>query len=138
MDYVQAWKARKIQLIIVNIICAIIGVWAGLSYGNIFAGLIMWILGAWVVGTIVASFTKTGDKISTLVFSVGAAFFAGMLGAAFEGRSAELFAIVFLWNFFKACIGLMILGVILCFEFVVFPVTTIVYFVKSRHQMVTV
>lgn len=137
MDYVQAWKVRKIQLIIVNIICAIIGVWAGLSYGNILFGLFTWILGAWVVGTIVASFTKTGDKISTLAYSVGAAVFAGMLGAAFEGRNAELFAIVLLWNAVKASIGVIIIGVILCFEFVVFPVTTIVYFVKSRQQMVT-
>ena len=45
-----------------------------------------------------------------------------------------LWAIVFTWNVIKVTLGMMIVAALLVFEIVIFPITTIYYFVKSRQE----
>lgn len=134
MFYAHAWKVRKIQLIVVNVIFAVLGAYVGVSDRNIAEGALIWLVGSWMVGTIISAFTKSGDKVSALAYTVGAAVFSGMALSLSEGGSA-LWAIVFTWNAIKASVGMMILAAILVFEFVIFPITTIYYFVKSRQEI---
>lgn len=137
MFYAHAWKVRKIQLIIVNVIFAMLGAYAGVADYNILEGAAIWLFGSWMVSSTVSAFTKTGDKVSALAYTVGAAVFSGMALSLFEGGSTFC-ALVFTWNAIKASIGMMILAAILVFEFVIFPITTIYYFVKSRQELALV
>lgn len=134
MFYVHAWKVRKIQMIIVNVIFAVLGAYAGAADHNILEGAVIWLFGSWMVSAIVSAFTKTGDKVSALAYSVGAAVFSGMALSLSEGSSV-FWAISFTWNAIKASVGMMILAAILVFEFVIFPITTIYYFIKSRQEL---
>lgn len=134
MFYAHAWKVRKIQMIIVNVIFAVLGAYAGVADHNILEGAVIWLFGSWMVSAIVSAFTKTGDKVSALAYTVGAAVFSGMALSLSEGGSV-FWAIAFTWNAIKASVGMMILAAILVFEFVIFPITTIYYFVKSRQEL---
>ena len=134
MFYTHAWKVRKIQLIIVNAIFAVIGAYAGFEDKNLIEGAIIWLVGSWLAGTLIASFTKTGDKVSALAFTVGAAIFSGMAFSMFNGST--FWMIVFTWNMIKAFVGIAIILVILAFEFVIYPITTAYYFAKSRQESV--
>jgi len=134
MFYTHAWKVRKIQMIIVNVIFAALGAYVGVADHNILEGAVIWLFGSWMVSAIVSAFTKTGDKVSALAYTVGAAVFSGMALSLSEGGSV-FWAIAFTWNAIKASVGMMILAAILVFEFVIFPITTIYYFVKSRQEL---
>lgn len=134
MFYAHAWKVRKIQMIIVNVIFAALGAYVGVADHNILEGAVIWLFGSWMVSAIVSAFTKTGDKVSALAYTVGAAVFSGMALSLSEGGSV-FWAIAFTWNAIKASVGMMILAAILVFEFVIFPITTIYYFVKSRQEL---
>ena len=134
MFYAHAWKVRKIQMIIVNVIFAVLAAYAGVADHNILEGAVIWLFGSWMVSAIVSAFTKTGDKVSALAYTVGAAIFSGMALSLSEGGSV-FWAIAFTWNAIKASVGMMILAAILVFEFVIFPITTIYYFVKSRQEL---
>lgn len=73
--------------------------------------------------------------ILTAIMGVsGAAVFSGMALSLSEGGSV-FWAITFTWNAIKASVGMMILAAILVFEFVIFPITTIYYFAKSRQEL---
>lgn len=135
MFYAHAWKVRKIQMIIVNVIFAVLGAYVGVADHNILEGAVIWLFGSWMVSALVSAFTKTGDKVSALAYTVGAAVFSGMALSLSEGGSV-FWAIAFTWNAIKASVGMMILAAILVFEFVIFPITTIYYFVKSRQELV--
>ena len=134
MFYAHAWRVRKIQMIIVNVIFAVLGAYAGVVDHNILEGAVIWLFGSWMVSAIVSAFTKTGDKVSALAYTVGAAVFSGMALSLSEGGSV-FWAIAFTWNAIKASVGMMILAAILVFEFVIFPITTIYYFLKSRQEL---
>lgn len=134
MFYAHAWKVRKIQMIIVNVIFAVLGAYVGVADHNILEGAVIWLFGSWMVSALVSAFTKTGDKVSALAYTVGAAVFSGMALSLSEGGSV-FWAIAFTWNAIKASVGMMILAAILVFEFVIFPITTIYYFVKSRQEL---
>lgn len=134
MFYAHAWKVRKIQLIIVNAVFAALGGYAAVADANIIEGAVIWLFGSWMVSALVSAFTKTGDKVSALAYTVGAAVFSGMALSLSEGGSV-FWAIAFTWNAIKASVGMMILAAILVFEFVIFPITTIYYFVKSRQEL---
>lgn len=134
MFYAHAWKVRKIQLIIVNAVFAALGGYAAVADANIIEGALIWLFGSWMVSALVSAFTKTGDKVSALAYTVGAAVFSGMALSLSEGGSV-FWAIAFTWNAIKASVGMMILAAILVFEFVIFPITTIYYFVKSRQEL---
>lgn len=134
MFYAHAWMVRKIQLIIVNAVFAALGGYAAVADANIIEGAVIWLFGSWMVSALVSAFTKTGDKVSALAYTVGAAVFSGMALSLSEGGSV-FWAIAFTWNAIKASVGMMILAAILVFEFVIFPITTIYYFVKSRQEL---
>lgn len=134
ISYAHAWKVRKIQLIIVNAVFAALGGYVAVVDANIMEGALIWLVGSWMIGTLISAFTKSGDRVSALAYTVGAAIFSGMALSLSEGGST-LWAIVFTWNAIKAAIGMTILAVILAFEFVIFPITTIYYFVKSRQEL---
>lgn len=127
-------QVRKIQMIIVNVIFAVLGAYVGVADHNILEGAVIWLFGSWMVSALVSAFTKTGDKVSALAYTVGAAVFSGMALSLSEGGSV-FWAIAFTWNAIKASVGMMILAAILVFEFVIFPITTIYYFVKSRQEL---
>lgn len=133
MSYLHAWKVRKIQLIIVNVVFAVLGVLTAIE-GNIIGGFTTWIFGAWIVGTFLASFTKTGDRISRLAYTIGATMFSGVMSAATEG--GPFFVVMFAINLVKAFFGCFVLAAVLAFEFVAYPFTTINYFIKSRQEAV--
>lgn len=135
MFYAHAWKVRKIQLIVVNVIFAVLGAYVGVADQNLAEGALLWLIGSWMVSAIVSAFTKTGDKVSALAYTVGAAVFSGFALSLTEGGSI-FWAIAFTWNAIKASVGMCILAAILIFEFVIFPFTTIYYFVKSRQEAV--
>ena len=51
MDYKEAWKVRKRQIIIANISWGILGIWVITDYQGIetiIAGVLMWLIGAWI------------------------------------------------------------------------------------------
>lgn len=134
MFYVHAWKVRKIQLIVVNVIFAILGAYVGVADRNIAEVILIWLVSSWMVGTIISAFSKSGDRVSALAYTVGVAVFSGMALSLSEGV-AVLWAIILTWNAIKASVGMMILAAILVFEFVIFQITTVYYFVKSRQEI---
>lgn len=134
MFYAHAWKVRKIQLIVINVIFAMLGAYVGVTDRNIAVGMLIWLVGSWMVGTLISAFSKSGDRVSALAYTVGVAVFSGMALSLSEGGSV-LWAIVLTWNAIKASVGMMILAAILVFEFVIFPITTVYYFVKSRQEI---
>lgn len=70
--------------------------------------------------------------ISSIARIFGASLFSGMF-ASMSGRSS-LWVFFFVIGMMKAMIGTFVLAVILAFEFVIFPFTTIYYFVKRLFQ----
>lgn len=134
MSYAYAWKVRKIQMIIVNAIFAILGAYVGVADKNLLEGAMIWFFGSWLVETVISAFTKSSGRISALAYTVGAAVFSGVVLSLSEGGSV-FWAIVFTWNAIKASVGMVILAAILVFEFVVFPITTVYFFVKSRQEL---
>ena len=45
MFYAHAWRVRKIQMIIVNVIFAVLGAYAGVVDHNILEGAVIWLFG---------------------------------------------------------------------------------------------
>lgn len=131
IDYMQLWNARKKQLIILNIVFAIIGIGVAISDKNIGEGLAYWILGVWTVGVVLSMFPKNRDRVSNWVFDV-------LLGAFFGGATAAtggsiLGAALYFWYGCKAVIGLIILGFVILYEYIAFPITSVYYFIKSKE-----
>lgn len=134
--YKELWRIRKTQLIIVNIIFAIIGLYFGFykNYGWQFF-LFAWLGGSWIAATVISAFTNTEDKISSLARVIGAAIISGILYSLSSGNSI-LVTVLFAWNLAKAVIGIVAISVILIFNFVIFPFTTVYYFAKSKQEYV--
>ncbi len=132
IDYAHAWKVRKIQIIVVNIILLLIGIGVAVSDKQPVEGLAIWFFGSWIVGTLISSFSKSGDKISSLALNVVSVMFNGAFAAVTGG---PLFIFFFMFAVVKCVIGVIVLGVVLAFEFVAFPITTIYYYIKSREDV---
>lgn len=132
MDYREAWRVRKIQLIVVNAIFLIIGIGTAIGDKNIAELFPTWILGAWIVGTIVASFSKTGGRLSSMAKNVFSTMIIGTLGAAFEGTGSMFFAVTFMIALIKAMVGMVVFFAALAFELILYPISSIYYFAKSR------
>lgn len=130
VDYKHIWKVRKIQIIVINVIFAAFGIAVAVTDKNLIEGIGIWIFGAWIVETLVSAFSKSGDKMSSLVRNIGASFFSGIFASASGGSTLWVF--FFMISLFKAMFGLIAVSAILIVEFVAFPFTTIYYFVKSR------
>ena len=130
MDYKYAWKVRKIQLIIINAIFLVIGIITAISDRSLMELFEIWIAGSWFVGTIVANFSKSGDRMSSLLTSFITGMFSGAFAATFGGN--PLFVFVFMIMLFKFMFGMIAICAILCFEFVWYPISSILYFVRSR------
>lgn len=133
VDYRQAWKVRMIQMIVINAIFAVVGMTTAISEGKPLEGLIIWFFGSWIVETLISSFGKTGDKVSTLARSVVVVMFAGTGGASSGGVGAAGWAFLFIFACVKAMFAIIAIAVILAFEFVAFPITSIYYFIRSRQ-----
>lgn len=132
VDYRQAWKVRKIQIIVINAIFAVLGIVTVFSDKNLVEGLTLWFFGAWIVETLISAFSKSGDKVSSLARNVGATLFSGTFAAASGGSTLWVF--FFMISMIKAMFGAAVISAILAFEFVAFPFTSIYYFVRSRQQ----
>lgn len=130
VDYKNAWKVRITQIIVINIIFAVIGIVIGVTDRSIGEAISIWFFGSWMVETFVSAFSKSGDKVSTLARSVAGTFISGSFTAASGG--SMLGAFLFVFYFIKALFGLMLISVILVVELFAFPFTTIYYFVRSR------
>ena len=71
MDYKEAWKVRKRQIIIANISWGILGIWVITDYQGIetiIAGVLMWLIGAWITETLLSGLGKhDGSTTSSLL-----------------------------------------------------------------------
>lgn len=136
VDYRHAWNVRKIQLIVVNIIFAILGIYVGIVGEDIPSGILIWLFGSWMAAAFIASFfSKDGDNVSMMAKNALVDTFnalAAGTGAANGGSGLWVFA--FMVFLFKAVFGLIKLTAILVFEFAAYPFTTVNYFVKSRQE----
>ena len=130
VDYRQAWKVRKIQIIVINAIFAALGIVTAISDKNLVEGIALWFFGAWIVETLVSAFSKSGDRVSSLARNIGASLFSGTFAAASGGSTLWVF--FFMISMFKAMFGAVVISAILAFEFVAFPFTSIYYYVQSR------
>lgn len=131
VDYRRAWKVRKIQIIVINVIFAALGIVLAISDKNLAEGVLFWFFGAWIVETLVSAFSKSGDKVSSLAMNIGASLFSGTFAAASGGSTLWVF--FFVIALIKAMFGSAVIAAILIFEFFAFPFTSIYYFVKSRQ-----
>lgn len=131
VDYVHAWKVRMIQLIVVNVIFFIIGICTAIGNKDVLNGVMIWILGAWACGTLISSFTKGGDKMSSLAKNCLSSMVLGIFAAGSGGSSLWIF--LFMFRLIKAMIGLVVVAILLLVEFILYPITTIYYFVRSRQ-----
>ena len=136
-DYKELWKKRKIHLIIANLIFGGLGIYVAVSAGKnyITEAISLWILGSWTLGTMLSTFSKNGGIVSSFANNVVKSMILGSF--AMDGVST-LAGIMFVIALFKAMIGALILFVILFVGFFVFPITTVIYFVKSRKTEVIV
>ena len=130
VDYRQAWKVRKIQIIVINAIFAALGIVTAISDKNLVEGIALWFFGAWIVETLVSAFSKSGDRVSSLARNIGASLFSGTFAAASGGSTLWVF--FFMISMIKAMFGAVVISAILAFEFVAFPFTSIYYYVQSR------
>lgn len=133
MDYKEAWRVRKIQLIIINTIFLVIGIGTAIVDRNFVELFTTWIPWAWVVGTLVASFSKTGDRLSTLGKNVFMTWVVGAMGAALEGAGGMFFAFAFCVGFCKVLFGMCLFIATIVFELVFYPISSVYYFIKSRN-----
>ena len=131
-DYIRAWKVRRLQIIIINIIFAILGVFNYYMKGDYVYGIGVWFIGSWACAAIFSAFTKSGDKVGALGWYLINAILTGFI-ASFGDISIFLF-FNFMFAMLKACVLVVVLFVVLIFEFFAFPFTTIFYFIKC-HQM---
>ena len=136
-DYKELWKKRKIHLIIANLIFGGLGIYVAVSAGKnyITEAISLWILGSWFLGAALSMFSKDGGKISSFSSNVVSSM---ILGAFAMRGTSTLTAILFVFSLLKAMIGALILFAILSVGFFVFPITTVIYFVKSRKTEVIV
>ncbi len=130
VDYVHAWKVRKIQIIIVNIFFLLIGIGIAVNENDIRTGLTVWFFGSWVVETIISSFTKGGGMLSSLGLNAISLVFNGSFAAA---TGWTLFGVFFLIAVIRLLIGIIVIVIALALEFVLFPFTTLYYFLKARE-----
>lgn len=137
-DYKELWKKRKIHLIIANLICGGLGIYVAISAGKnyITEAICLWILGSWTLGTILSTFNKNGGKVSSLAHEI---LYSMIFGAFAMDGVSTLAAIFFVIAIFKAIVGALILFAILSVGFILFPITTVIYFIKSRKaEVITV
>lgn len=132
VDYKSAWKKRLIQIIIVNVIFLALGIYYIVTSGDFITGLGIWFFGSWTLLTIIATFGKSEDKISSLGRNLAVSIFSGIFAATSGGSTLMVF--LFVIAIIKAIVGMMVLAVIFVFEYIAFPITTIYYFVKARQQ----
>ena len=130
VDYKRAWKVRRNQIIVVNIIFAALGITVAILDRDFIEGIVLWFFGAWVTETLVSAFSKSGNRVSTLARDVFATFFSGSFAAASGGGTLWVFLFVF--SMIRAMFGTIAITAILAFEFVAFPFTTIYYYVMSK------
>lgn len=130
-DYKKAWKVRKIQIIVVNLIFGVISIYGIISGSNVVETLTFWFVGAWLVETMLAAFSKSGDRVSSLALNIGASLFSGVFAATSGGSVFWVF--YFTISIVKAIFGLIVISAILAFEFVAFPFTTLNYYLKSKR-----
>ena len=131
MDYRQAWKVRWIQMLIVNILCGGIGIWFGVSTKEPLAGVMFWVLASWMLGAMVAMFSKNTGRIAALAFHV-MIFIGETFIGAFRGGLSFFAAFLLMFAMIKVMFGMIALTAIYIFELVAYPITTIVLLVKSR------
>ena len=136
MDYKEAWKVRKRQIIIANISWGILGIWVITDYQGIetiIAGVLMWLIGAWITETLLSGLGKhDGSTTSSLLGSIGLSIISG-LGATFTGGSI-FFVLAFFIAIFKIVVLSAIIAVRFVWLFVAYPFTTVLYFVSSREK----
>ena len=110
IDYKRVWKVRRMQLIIITAIFAIIGVATAISDKNLLEGLIIWFFGTWIVGALVAAFSKTGGRASSIGFDFISGWFSGSMAAASGGSSFWIF--IFMIKMIKVMFGVIAFGVV--------------------------
>ncbi|MDD6657116.1 MAG: hypothetical protein PUE95_07495 [Lachnospiraceae bacterium] len=130
VDYNRAWKVRRNQIIVVNIIFAALGITVAILDRDFLEGIGLWFLGSWIIETLVSAFSKSGNRVSTLARDVFATFFSGSFAAASGGGTLWVF--FFMFSIIRAMFGTIAITLIIVFEFFAFPFTTIYYYVKSK------
>ena len=149
-DYQYAWKVRKIELIILNVIFLGLGVTVYVMEKDILWAFTTWIGGVWVMGTLLSFFCKRGDRVSTLGSSFMSSMLSGSISGIFSGIGASsssdglesagyifhlTFSLIMMaWAAIKMAICAGVFAILAAFEFVAFPITTIYLFVKSRDK----
>ena len=133
MDYKRAWKVRLIQIIVINIICGAFVIFVGNEMNEPVAGIVLWFFLSWGFGAAAATFTKNGDRVSEFVYNILEMFFFSVFATLSDGFSIFT-AFILVIGMFKAMIGAIIVGAILIYEFFAYPITTIIYFVKSLQE----
>ena len=132
MDYRHAWKVRWIQMLIVNIVCGGIGICFGVSTKEPLAGLMFWFFASWMLGAMLAMFSKNTGRVASLALNV-LGFIGGAFVGAFNGGLSFLMAFFLMFAMIKVMFGMIALTAIYIFELVAYPITTIVLLVKSRE-----
>ena len=134
-EYSDAWKVRKIQILIVTTICFVLGIIIGKRDMDIREGLIVWFFGTWLFETIISSFTPGGLNISKLALVVLAGaitlFFDGLLDGSSRSR---IIYIVTGIAFIGMIIALFLVLVILMIEFLILPITTAYLYIRSKEE----
>lgn len=130
VDYKHIWKVRMIQLIVITAICAVSGIGTAISEKDLLGGLAIWFLGTWIIGALVAAFSKSGSRVLSLGRNILSSLFTGTFAASSGG--ATLWVFFFMISMIKAMFGALALGALLAFEIAAYPFTTVYYFVKSR------
>lgn len=129
MYYKECWRKRKKELIIVSIIFAIIAIGYVVEGGSLKNGLLIWVIGSWLLATIVSCFSKSGGGISSMIGDFVGGIFSGFAAAA--GSPLGIILCVFYMGL--VLIKFIILYFMIVFQAIAYPITTIYYFLRSRQ-----
>lgn len=145
-DIFEYWRIRKRNIIISNILGVLLT--AGLIYlGYKYIGfedlfettisivlfaIVLWILLSWIIGTIltIAFSGKCDDRLSSIGRSILQIFFGTIASTLTSG--GVLFVFFLIWALIKLAVGLAVLAVIFAINFVAYPFTTLIAFIRTR------
>ena len=141
-DIYAYWRMRKRQLIIGNILGAVVAFFivnSGRAESmsrpeKITVFVVFWLILSWVMGAMIAvlfSNDSCDDRIISIIHGIGQSIM-GTFGALMS-HGSFIFIFMLFWGFAKAAIGLAIILVLCVVSIITYPFTTVIAFVRTRH-----
>lgn len=132
MNYKAIWKARKMQLLIINVICGAFGIFVAYT-DTVTKGIGVWLVLSWIIGALVSSFINESSLLSNFLSKTldWGLFDAVSMNDKNLWKEAASICI----SFIKQLSIPLLVTVILVYAIISYPFVTAYYFVRAHFSI---